>query len=317
MIPGIILAVGAIISIWLYLRQARCLARLRSPTSSENEVARQLEKNGKFDGLNADQKLAVACSLAEARKQQAFFAGICLTLIPALTVAVVQAYGPNLLTQVPEKATALKQQGRVFVQGPDGITNQVAIPSQGLTLYDALHRMDLSKLMKSVEDDEDEGEPWFVAVRATGTNDNRTYFMPVNMANGGLASHIELRTDDQVGMINLEDTSLGVFDLPETGLKFSVGGLIERPGDYTTKEDADSFMYIATPEYAGSFETDESGPDVMIVERAIDENGPLHVFILPLVEPYLNIDLLESIINDGDSIRYVRLKDHDLLAAND
>ena len=191
----------------------------------------------------------------------------------------------------------------VFAINKSGKPQEIKVGGKGVSVLQAIQQIDVPTESTNLEDDAE--EPWFLMIRPSSKS--CTLYIPESFAVNGLASHFDLLSGDQIRWVNLEKTQLGVLDPPKEGDPFSVKGMIENPGKFQVLEGEDTLMSISTPEYAKSYSIDADGPNVLILTRKITKESPPEIYLLPLREPHLDMDLLESYLAVEDSFEYVRI----------
>ncbi|MCG8651148.1 MAG: hypothetical protein MI861_15020, partial [Pirellulales bacterium] len=133
------------------------------------------------------------------------------------------------------------------------------------------------------------------------------HYYPASLVWSGAPSNFVLQAGDDISLITLDRTSLGVLDTTVPGVTFTVEGLIERPGTYQTEEIDEVLMNVHTDPYGRAFDVGSSGPDTLIVHRQASQKAPREHYYVPLVNPYADRTLLTARIRAGDRIQYARL----------
>jgi hypothetical protein len=217
-----------------------------------------------------------------------------------------------LAFNVAESRLARRQSKPTVEVIAEGASHHVDIPTEGLTLVQALTAGQSSSLADDID------SPTLIALRRTDKRSTpHVFYLPLAMVMTGISGATALQPGDIAQTVGWETTGLGVQQSTEPGVAFEVAGYVERPGQFKTVEVSESIMNVTTDEYAGSFEVGGVPADVVIVTRKSPGGAPLEHYFIPIAEPYLNFTLLQSRIYVGDQLEYALLKDVPLFRNDD
>lgn len=196
----------------------------------------------------------------------------------------------------------------ILITTPDGQSRNIPMESDNLKLSDALTAAGTAASTQQPDaDDDDYEEPMLIGIKRSEDGQQNIYYYPASMVWSGAPGALRVKEGDSIVFRTLDQTSLGVMDITDEGVNFSVSGMIERPGDYETVEFDEVIMNIHTESYAQSFESSQSGPDVLILRRQMNEAAPIEHYFIPITEPFIDPILLDSRIRKGDRFEYSRI----------